>query len=35
VQGALGVSTAALATALGCSLKLRGIVSKNEGSAKH
>jgi hypothetical protein len=31
VQGALGVSTAALATALGCSLKLREIVNK-EGS---
>ncbi|KAL3790159.1 hypothetical protein HJC23_009596 [Cyclotella cryptica] len=29
VQGALGVSTAALATALGCSLKLKGIVNKS------
>lgn len=28
VQGALGVSTAALATALGCSLKLKSIVNK-------
>jgi hypothetical protein len=31
VQGALGVSTAALATALGCSWKLRSIV--NEGAS--
>ncbi len=32
VQGALGVSTVALATALGCSLKLKAIV--NNGSNK-
>ena len=30
VQGALGVSTAALATALGCSLKLKSIINAGE-----